>query len=270
MSESLELGRLRPVETHSLLDLALHMADRADEVALTGFYTDPVIDRKPDGTPVTRTDREVESVIRDIIDKEDPTTGILGEEYGEKEGSAEGRWVIDPIDGTERFINGDPTFSVLIAYEVAGRPTVGVVSAPALGVRWFAAEGTGARFSEDGVISAARVSVQRSVAGATGMVGDFFLSWAIPHGASPVGVGNHLDGLGIQTRSAAMSWEAVRVATGEFDLALTAGYWWDVAPLPIIIEEAGGWAETGGDLDGIVTVAASNRLLADGLQRLLA
>lgn len=270
MSESLELARRGTVDSHPRLDLAMHIADRADEIAVAGFYTDPAIDRKEDGTPVTRTDREVEAVIRDIIESEDPTAGILGEEYGEKEGSGEGRWVIDPIDGTERFINGDPTFSVLIAYEAAGTPTVGVVSAPALGVRWYAAEGHGARFSEDGVISAARVSAHREVSEANGMISEFFLNGATRHDSVPVALGPRLDGLGVRPRPNTVSWEAVRVATGEIDLALTAGYWWDVAPLPIIIQEAGGWAEMNGDLDDIVTVVASNRLLADSVQRLFA
>lgn len=269
MSESPELALRETVDTHPILELGLHMADRADAIALSGFYTDPVIDRKEDGTPVTRTDREVEAVIRDIIDREHPTAGILGEEYGEKEGTGEGRWVIDPIDGTERFINGDPTFSVLIAYEVAGRPTAGVVSAPALGARWYAAEGSGARFSEDGVISAARVSVHKELSGAAGMIGDVFLKEPMPHGADSQVVRDRLDELGIQPQRNTVSWEAVRVASGEIDLAFTAGNWWDVAPLIVIVEEAGGWVETGGELTDVVTVAASNRMLADGVRRLL-
>lgn len=72
------------VDVVPLLDLALHMANRADDIALAGFGADVKADIKPDGSPVTRVDREIESMLRDTVCREHPQAGVLGEEYGEE------------------------------------------------------------------------------------------------------------------------------------------------------------------------------------------
>jgi histidinol-phosphatase len=142
VTQEVRTTKTHVVDVGALVDLALHMANRADEIALAGFGRAHAFEVKADGSPVTRIDREVESMLRDTIEREHPSAGVLGEEYGKERGV--GRWVLDPIDGTREFVQGDPRFSVLIAYDLNGVPQLGVMSAPALGLRWWA--GRGKRF----------------------------------------------------------------------------------------------------------------------------
>lgn len=243
------------------LDLALRMADVADEMALGGFYGHLSITEKLDGTPVTHVDREVEATLRAMISDEQPGAGILGEEFGVTSG--EDRWVIDPIDGTVNFIDGDPRFSVLIALERDREPIVGVVSAPALGLRWWASAGRGAFMSVKGEVSAARVSITRDLAEASSLL----LGGGFRDGA--IGIRERLAAATATQVGMGISWEAVRVATGDFDLGLTAGAWWDIAPLPIIVTEAGGAVHLFDAPDGRHGIAVSNRLLAGQVSSLL-
>lgn len=248
----------------AILRLALEMADRADAIAIAGFGTEHGVERKGDGSPVTRVDREVESVMRDMIEEATPQAGVLGEEYGEKPG--EERWVLDPIDGTVQFIAGDPRFSILIAYEIGGKPVVGVVSAPAMGLRWWAALGHGARLSRDGEVSAARVSVTGTIADARGMLLGGFPQDSDDRSTQ---VADRLDASGFRAVRGVVSWEAVRVASGEYDFGLTSGAWWDVAPLPVIVAEAGGVVSRIGSRNGRVSLALSNRRISEALGSIL-
>lgn len=241
------------------LDLALRMADEADALALEGHRGDVGIEMKPDATPVTRVDREIEAAVRDLIDNEHSVAGVLGEEYGEKPGV--GRWVIDPIDGTENFISGDPRFATLLAYELDGESLIGVVSAPALGLRWWAAKGEGAFYSEDGKVSHCRVSITTDLNRAIGMV---------VKGSRLPQRSQWLFATGLIAARPSVSWEAVRVANGEFDLAYTTGHWWDVAPLGIIVEEAGGSCVRYEENDGLVGISLTNQAIAHDVADLLA
>jgi len=251
---------VRTVEVEALLDLALHMANRADEIALAGFRDGSKVDIKPDGSPVPRVDREIESVIRDTIEREHPRAGVLGEEYGEEPGV--GRWVIDPIDGTREFVKGDPRFSVLIAYELDDEPLLGVVSSPALGLRWWAGAGLGARRAHRGMISAARVSITKHLSRSQGLLLGGFHSEGWPDRRGSLRLELGLLGEGARLNRRGVSWEAVRVAGAEFDFAFTSGHRWDVAPLPVIVREAGGWAEMVETRSGLSRIAVSNRQLA--------
>lgn len=255
------------VDIPALLALALHMANRADEIGLGGFDRGIEFESKADGSPVTRVDREIETMLRDTVEREHPQAGVLGEEYGEEEGL--GRWVFDPIDGTQQFIDGDPRWAVLIAYEMDDKPLLGVVSAPAVGHRWWAGRGLGARSSYQGAVSAARVSMTRRMASAFGMLLGGFHSegWPGPENASRIDTNLTRAGAKISRRG--VSWEAVRVAGAEYDLALTTGRRWDVAPMPVIVREAGGWAEVFDGEDGLSHIAVSNRQLAGDLANLI-
>src|SRR6266542_3101080 len=121
------------------LQLALALADAAYESTLRHFRTSFAVRTKADRTPVTEVDEAVEQMIVDHLWQERPGDGILGEEFGAR-GGAVRRWIIDPIDATKNFIRGIPIFATLIALE----NELGVVSAPALGRRWWAARGDGA------------------------------------------------------------------------------------------------------------------------------
>ncbi|MDD4868603.1 MAG: histidinol-phosphatase, partial [Mycobacterium sp.] len=127
------------------LTLALRMADRADTVTHARFGAlDLHIDTKPDLTPVTDADRAAETDLRDMLAHERPGDSVLGEEFGGTPTFRGRQWVIDPIDGTKNFVRGVPVWASLIALLENGVPAVGVVSAPALRRRWWAAHGAGA------------------------------------------------------------------------------------------------------------------------------
>jgi histidinol-phosphatase len=131
-------------ELERWLDFALACADSADELALRHFRTKLEIDTKPDGSLVTEADKAIETMIRTRIADAYPDHGIVGEEFGREARGADIRWYVDPIDGTHNFLRGIPLFGVLLAVERDGELQVGVMSAPALGQRWYAARGQGA------------------------------------------------------------------------------------------------------------------------------
>jgi myo-inositol-1(or 4)-monophosphatase len=119
------------------LAFAEELADRARAIARRWFRRRIAVERKPDESPVTAADREIEAVLIEQVRARYPAHAILGEETGHHAGS-ELTWVIDPIDGTKSFITGMPTFGTLIALTRAGVPVVGVIEMPALGERWLA------------------------------------------------------------------------------------------------------------------------------------
>ena len=133
---------------HDDLRLAHVLADAADAATMDRFKAlDLKVETKPDMTPVSEADKAAEELIRGHLQRARPRDAILGEEYG-LEGTGPRRWVIDPIDGTKNYVRGVPVWATLIALMEAGeggyRPVVGVVSAPALNRRWWAAKGHGA------------------------------------------------------------------------------------------------------------------------------
>ena len=119
------------------LSFALELADLADVLAMASFRAaDLVVETKPDLTPVSEADRAVERAIREQLASRRPDDAVLGEEYGE-DGTARRRWVLDPIDGTKNYVRGVPVWATLIALLDGDDIVVGVVSAPALGRRWW-------------------------------------------------------------------------------------------------------------------------------------
>lgn len=126
------------------LRLAHVLADQADAQTMARFRAlDLKVETKPDLTPVSDADRDVEQLIRAQLSRTRPRDAILGEEFGET-GHGPRRWIIDPIDGTKNYIRGVPVWATLIALLDGDNPVVGLVSAPALGRRWWAAQGSGA------------------------------------------------------------------------------------------------------------------------------
>jgi histidinol-phosphatase len=150
------------------LAFAQQLADAADAISRDRFRAGNLqISTKPDRTHVTDADQAVERAIRAMIAEHRPADGILGEEYG-TEGDTRRQWIIDPIDGTANYLRGVPIWATLISLAVDGSPEVGVVSAPALGKRWWAATGSGAWLSDNGgVARRIRVSVVAELADAS-------------------------------------------------------------------------------------------------------
>lgn len=124
-------------------ELALMMAREAAKIILPHFQTTLSVETKQDNSPVTIADRNSEEALRALMLKHTPGYGIIGEEFGSQAGSADREWVIDPIDGTKAFIHGVPLFGTLLALLEGGRPVVGVISLPALGQVMHASLGGG-------------------------------------------------------------------------------------------------------------------------------
>jgi len=125
------------------------LADTADSISAARFRAlDLHVTSKPDLTPVSDADTAVEKAIRGTLARARPRDGVLGEEFGATRAAAgpgsSRQWVIDPIDGTKNYIRGVPIWATLISLMERDRPVVGLVSAPALGRRWWAASGHGA------------------------------------------------------------------------------------------------------------------------------
>lgn len=130
------------------LALALELADIADSISLARFRAQDLhVETKPDSSPVTDADRSVEQALKAKLTEQRPTDALIGEEFGNTDGEAVGpkrTWIIDPIDGTANFMRGVPVWASLIALAIDGKVVLSVVSAPALGRRWWAAPEIGA------------------------------------------------------------------------------------------------------------------------------
>ncbi len=133
------------------LELAQELADVADAISLERFRAlDLKVESKPDRSPVTDADRSVEQALKAVLAAKAPNDALIGEEYGNSEAKqgSNRTWIIDPIDGTANYLRGVPVWASLIALAVDGKPVVSVVSAPAMGRRWWAAPEIGA-FTRD-------------------------------------------------------------------------------------------------------------------------
>jgi len=245
------------------LALALELADVADSITLARFRaTDLVIETKPDLTPVTEADKAVERTLRDHLARVRPEDAVVGEEYGASDPPASGRrWIVDPIDGTANYVRGIPTWATLLALEESGQVTVGVVSAPALGRRWWAARGSGA-YALDGLGATAR----RLRVSAVGKLGDAQLLFSDVETWEERGRLDELLSLSRRcwrTRGLGDFWQYMLVAEGAADIGCEAIVsLWDLAAPLVIVEEAGG---TFTDLAGVVTADGGDALATNGL-----
>jgi histidinol-phosphatase len=225
--------------TEADLALALTLADRADALTRTRFGAlDLRIDTKPDLTPVTDADRAVEADVRQVLGHERPDDSILGEEFGGATTFSGRQWIIDPIDGTKNFVRGVPVWASLIALLEDGVPVVGVVSAPALQRRWWAAQGQGAFAAVDG--SAGR---RLSVSAVTEL-GAASLSFSSLSGWAQRGLRERFIALTDdvwRVRAYGDFLSYCLVAEGAVDVAAEPEVSvWDLAALDILVREAGG------------------------------
>jgi len=159
---SASLRRGSDTELRAWIESGLGWCDAADEIALRHFRRGVVISRKPDRTFVTEADTAIERLVRDRIAADYPGHAVLGEEFGADPGSgASVRWYVDPIDGTHNYMRGVPLFATLLAAERDGELQAAVVSAPALGSRWYAWRGGGAWAMHHREVAARRIEVSR-------------------------------------------------------------------------------------------------------------
>ena len=242
------------------LALALRLADTADAITLTRFRAaDLHITRKPDRTPVTDADTATEDALRSVLGTERPGDAVLGEERGGSVPESGRGWVLDPIDGTKNYSRGMPSWATLIALTVHGRAVVGVASAPALGRRWWAAEGGGAWSSEAGG------APRRITVSGVADLGDAYLSTTDFRTFAEVGELPRWLALADacwEARAFGDFWQHCLVAEGVVDLAVdrTASAW-DLAALIPIVTEAGGRLT---DVSGADTYAGGSAVTSNG------
>ncbi len=258
------------------LELALDLADAADVVTRAAFRRpDLAVETKPDLTPVTEADRAAEQVIREVLAQRRPNDAVVGEEYGST-GDSNRRWILDPIDGTKNFVRGIPVWGTLIALEDRGQLVVGVVSAPALGRRWWAGRDLGA-FAADltapnpgaadpnGSDSPARAGTAIHVS-LVRELDDAQLSGASLEGWDERGLTTAVVDLALRCwrdRSYGDFWSHMLVAEGACDIGLDpVASLWDLAALQVIVEEAGGRFT---DLDGEARADGGCGISSNGL-----
>lgn len=242
------------------LRLAHVIADQVDALTMSRFLAaDLHVETKPDHSPVSDADRAAEEVIRAQLRRTRPRDAVLGEEFGAT-GHGSRQWVVDPIDGTKNYVRGVPVWATLIALVDAGRPVVGLVSAPALSRRWWAASGAGG-WTGRSLASARRLGVS-SVAS----VSDASLSFSSLDGWEQRGrLEAFLDLNRHVWRSRAFGdfWSYMLVAEGSVDIATEPELeLHDMAALVPIVVEAGGRFTS---LDGRDGPFGGNALATNGL-----
>jgi len=230
-------------ELSSRLEFAVAIAREAGEVTLRYFRkTGLEVEDKADASPVTVADREAEQLLRVRIESRFPDDGIVGEEYGVREGSNEYRWVLDPIDGTKSFIHGVPLYTTLVAVLRGEEPVIGVIQAPAQAETVYAAKGGGCWYASalTPEPQSARVSTVKKLA-------DGLLLTSEIEGFRKRPQGDAIEVFLTLARTAkvARTWGDgygyLMVATGRAEVMIDPIMnLWDAAPLQTIIEEAGG------------------------------
>lgn len=246
-------SRMTPAEWIPFLH---ELADRSDEIARRYFRAgDLHVERKADRSLVTRADLEIEETVRRSLERAYPELGVFGEELGEDAPKEAGRLIVDPIDGTANFARGIPIFGTLLALEIGGGVVAAVVSAPALAGRWHAFVGGGA-WSGDRRL---RVSGVRDLADAQAFHGSLAGSEALPES-------DKLYALLARThrqRGLGDFYQHVLVAEGCGEMALdpSAVKPWDIAPLRLLVEEAGGRATS---IRGEATIYGGSLISTNG------
>lgn len=220
------------------LRLAHVICDQVDGLTMSRFKArDLKVETKPDLSPVSDADRDAEELVRAQLRRTRPRDAVVGEEM-DTTGHGPRRWVVDPIDGTKNFVRGVPVWATLVALVDNGVPVLGVVSAPALGRRWWAATGSGA-WTGRSLSSATRIHVSEVSA-----LQDASLSFSSLSGWEELGLLEDFVDLTREvwrTRAYGDFWSHVLVAEGAVDIAAEPELaLHDMAALVPIVTEAGG------------------------------
>jgi histidinol-phosphatase len=246
-------------DSFSELQFAIQLAELADEMTLP-YYTNRSfsLDWKANRTEVTEADRNTESAISAVVLEQRPGHGLFGEEHG-LVGDADSpwRWIIDPIDGTSNFVRGIPVWATLISLtHVEHGAVVGVVSAPAMGRRWWAARGLGS-FADGRRLQVSKVASLDEAQVCT----TFAKGW------DELGLTEELVRIqqaSYRARGFGDFWQHMLVAEGAVDLAIDAvGLQpYDLAAVMVVVEEAGG---TFTDRHGVRTYTSDTAISSNGL-----
>src|SRR5712664_572592 len=215
------------------------IAQEADAIAMRYFRADELrVERKGDGTAVTQADRAVEEMARAKVAASGLALEVLGEEMGGGDAtsastSRRARMIIDPIDGTEEFSRGIPTFGTLMGIELNGEIVAGMASAPGLHSRWWAYRGEGAYRNGERIHVSSVDTIKRAMifTTGTGPKKDPAMRAKLRLLADTAQSGRTIGG----------PWQHLLVAAGATEVAVDlTSQPWDLAPLGIIVEEAGG------------------------------
>lgn len=214
--------------------LAHKLADAAREAIRPWFRSGVAVEQKDDASPVTLADREAEQAMRRILETEMPDDGIIGEEFGVREGTSGRQWVLDPIDGTAAFLAGRPIFGTLIALMVEGFPVLGVIDQAITGERWLGVAGQQTTLNGKAVHTRPCRELSDATIGTTG-----------PHYFDDHD-GDHFMALAARTNHRRMvmggdCYNYATLATGQLDIVCEAGLkLHDFAALVPVVEGAGG------------------------------
>ena len=247
------------------LRFAHELADAADAITLPAFRARPEVLIKDDGSPVTVADRDAERAMRAAIERRFARDAILGEEDGLSGDGNGGRvWILDPIDGTKNFVRGVPVYATLVCLAIDERGAVAVISAPALGTRWEAVVGQGAR--QDG--RTIRVSAVERLEDAQVSFGGLGLFVGDEDGGADARVVRAT----ARQRGFGDFWQHCLVASGGVDAAMEAEVnRWDLAAVKVLVDEAGGRFTSlrGEDTDDGGSALSSNGRVHDALLALV-
>ncbi len=237
------------------LEAAINAAKAAGEVILPYFRTALKVETKADQSPVTAADRAAEQVIVDTLQRQFPSYGVLGEEFGAQPGRADARWIIDPIDGTKNFIRGIPYFATLIALEEAGDITAGVIYAPAEQTLFYAAKGEGAFTNDHEPLAVSPIADMSEATLVHGGL-DILLHSGYWDGFT------RLVAATARQRGFGDYFAHTFVFRGQAEVMVEADVKpWDLAPLKIIVEEAGGRFT---DFTGAPTIYGGSAVVSNG------
>ena len=230
------------------IEFAQSLADVADAITTARFRAlDLRVETKPDLSPVSEADRDAEEAIRAAVAASGRGEGVLGEEFGDDGGDV--KWIVDPIDGTTNYVRGVPVWATLLALQREGELVASLVSAPALGRRWWAVRGGGA-FAAGAPCRVSRVAAIEDASVSTTSARRMPAGWAeiVQRAWSNRGLGDF--------------WQHCLVAEGALDVACDSVMnVWDYAPVQLLVEEAGGRCTT---YDGAVPAPGSSFVATNG------
>ena len=221
-------------ENHAYLTFGRSLAAQARRV-IAHYGREFTVSAKPDGSFVSEVDVAIERALRESIAARYPAHAVRGEELPPTQAGAEFTWLIDPIDGTDNFVHGVPTYGCIVGLYRGDEPIMGVIDHPALNLCYSAARGAGA-FCNERLI---RIDDFAHVAG-----GEAIVAMAAPANflkTGELGLLERMQQLFPNTRGYRDCFAHTRVAQGSAaamaEVNVSA---WDLAATQVLIEEAGG------------------------------
>lgn len=254
---------MNPIEVR--LEFAKSLVAELGAIASRCFHGHFDVETKPDSTLVTNADKEIEKLVEERIRSQFPSDGILGEEFGDRPGRSGFRWIIDPIDGTHNFVRRIPLFATLIGIEEEGEVAAGIIHSPEMRETYWASRGLGAYLNGRPI----RVSEISKLSEAQLIYPSFSKLANNPRFRQAL---FELAEMAFRSRGFGDYFGHVLVASGRAEIMMEPDTSpWDMAPIKILLEEAGGVFT---DLEGRKTIygkgaVSANPFLHDQVMRAL-